>query len=404
MSGVIFGMDFMLNGQAPVDAGRVMSSPEHSDDVAFDDLLDQFIEETADLETRDQRVEALRSTIDELDESEVVGFLAMLENQAGWQMDQQPLAEVVDLQSRRDPVQWRDPVQGSARPVLSDALGKALEKAMENYLPGEDDEQAVPDVLMNKNGASQLANSQMSADINTASPISEARIVVEEPVGYQPAVELTVQQASPELMLSKLFNGAQDAFLQNPVASVVHGSAPVITNYQGAPVLSNHHTASVESAYNQQPVVVQSLIQMDSGIDLRQANWSETMGQRLVAMVGESRQEAYIRLDPPELGAIGVRLIVEDAGVSVQFASAVPQVREMLEAQAERLRYGLESQGLDLIDVNVGDDGGGQSAQQDGSDQSGFAGNNKGEPMELVELAVVDVSPDLPRGFVSTFA
>ena len=140
--------------------------------------------------------------------------------------------------------------------------------------------------------------------------------------------------------------------------------------------------------------------------DTRQQNWGEALGQRLVMMVSEQRQEAQIRLDPPELGSLGVKLVVEERGVSIQFNSAIPQVRDMLEAQADRLRAAMSTQGLDLVDVNVGDDA--QSGS--GERQQNFLTSSTGEDISGVSDAQdgqwieAEVSVPLDSNLINTFA
>ena len=153
-----------------------IESPDRISDRLFDGLLEQFIEDTADTEVKDQRLDALRSTIETLDDSEVVGFLAMLENQINWQVEQQPQAEVVDLQA------WRQQVDATVQetfegtqPLLSEAAGKALEKAMEQYLPADDSESQA-DALLDKE---LLSKEPLKSDLLRKESLSAASTDVE---------------------------------------------------------------------------------------------------------------------------------------------------------------------------------------------------------------------------------
>ena len=88
--------------------------------------------------------------------------------------------------------------------------------------------------------------------------------------------------------------------------------------------------------------------------------WSEQIAKRIGIMSNENVQSARIQLDPPELGALEVKIKIQNDHMTVAFTSGNQQVREALEAQSPRLREMMEAQGLNLNDVNVSD----QSNQQ----------------------------------------
>ena len=378
--GIASGMELLLNAAGSTSGEGGQPGDVTTGEQDFNGLLDQFIEQSADAEVQDQRLEALKASIEDMDESEVVGFLAMLENQAGWQVDQPPVAAgVVDMQVWRELAQAR--VQDSlAAPSgeegLRAAAGAALAQAMENYLPAEDSEQAIPENLLK------------------GVPAGRSLFNGEELPQLAAEREASSDQTVPVSRLA--------AMSQESLMTLSDSKADV-----AAPVVSRPETPVSQPAVNT-PANVQALenqarARQELTVSLRQENWSEAMGQRLVAMLGESRQEAMIRLDPPELGAVGVRLVVEDSAVSVQFNSAVPQVRELLEAQADRLRHALESQGLDLVDVNVGGDGAqGQLADQSSGGQNPFAVDGM-EAVDVVETTVA-FRADESSGFINTFA
>lgn len=95
--------------------------------------------------------------------------------------------------------------------------------------------------------------------------------------------------------------------------------------------------------------------------------WNDQVAKRISIMANESVQSARIQLDPPELGALEVKIKVQHDQVSVSFGSNNQMVRDALEAQTPRLRELLEQQGVNLADVNVSE----QGAQQGGQGQDG---------------------------------
>ncbi len=82
---------------------------------------------------------------------------------------------------------------------------------------------------------------------------------------------------------------------------------------------------------------------------------------------------AEIRLDPPELGPLQVTIHAQREGASVHFTAATVQVRELLEHSLPRLRELLESGGMSLVDVNVGQQG--QGGSEHGQPSTGSGGS-----------------------------
>lgn len=97
------------------------------------------------------------------------------------------------------------------------------------------------------------------------------------------------------------------------------------------------------------------------------------LGERLALMVRGDIQQATIRLDPPELGMMDVRITVQNDQTQVQIVVQSPQVREALESQSVRLREFLEQQGLSLAKLDIREESSGhqQAGSEQGSDESG---------------------------------
>lgn len=101
------------------------------------------------------------------------------------------------------------------------------------------------------------------------------------------------------------------------------------------------------------------------------------LGERLALMVRGDIQQATIRLDPPELGMMDVRITVQNDQTQVQIIVQNPQVREALESQSIRLREFLEQQGLSLAKLDIRDESSArQQASGDGGDQSNDSGSD----------------------------
>ncbi|NOT13626.1 MAG: hypothetical protein HOP23_17680 [Methylococcaceae bacterium] len=81
--------------------------------------------------------------------------------------------------------------------------------------------------------------------------------------------------------------------------------------------------------------------------------WSNDLGERILWMANKAIPSADIKLNPPNLGPISVRVDISQDQATVSFAAQQNSVREALEASIPKLREMLVSQQLNLVDVNV---------------------------------------------------
>ncbi|MGK0445845.1 MAG: flagellar hook-length control protein FliK [Bermanella sp.] len=123
--------------------------------------------------------------------------------------------------------------------------------------------------------------------------------------------------------------------------------------------------------------------------------WNDQVAKRISIMASESVQSARIQLDPPELGALEVKIKVQHDQVSVSFGSNNQMVREALDAQTPRLRELLEQQGINLADVNVSEQGAQSGQGRDETLADGFAGDGDiGETERLDEALTASIESD----------
>ena len=114
-----------------------------------------------------------------------------------------------------------------------------------------------------------------------------------------------------------------------------------------------------------------------------QPGWDVEVGNRLRWMVGQNNSGLELRLNPPELGSIEVKLATEGERTNVTFFAANPAAREALELALPRLREMFADSGMQLANADVSD----QSLQQEREQlaDSGSLGSdgNGGEAMVL---------------------
>ena len=128
-------------------------------------------------------------------------------------------------------------------------------------------------------------------------------------------------------------------------------------------------------------------------LNLGQNAWETNLGSRLQMLIGQNVQTAEIRLDPPELGVLDIKIKVSNDVVTVNITSPHTQVKEALESAIPRLREMFEGNGLSLGDVNV--------RQESSSQQQHMAEENDNKLMGLSESEFDDEPVTINRRIVS---
>lgn len=139
----------------------------------------------------------------------------------------------------------------------------------------------------------------------------------------------------------------------------------------------------------------EAMRQAQQTFELNQAQAPQQLRERLMLMSANGIQRAEIRLDPPDLGTLNIRITVQQDQAHVNFQAQTPQAREMIEQAMPRLRELMEQQGLQLADSEV-------SQQQQGSgddQQQQFGQGGEAEQAELdwtAEVALQNGEPLAP--------
>lgn len=83
--------------------------------------------------------------------------------------------------------------------------------------------------------------------------------------------------------------------------------------------------------------------------------WADGLGERITWMAGRGLHQATLRLNPPQLGSLEIRLSVspQDGQTTVAFHVQNPDARDALQAALPRLREMMAEAGLQLADAAV---------------------------------------------------
>jgi|GEM_PF-4252065 len=137
------------------------------------------------------------------------------------------------------------------------------------------------------------------------------------------------------------------------------------------------------------------------GAALHEADWGAAMAKRVTWMVGKDVQQAELRLDPPELGRINVRISMVQDQASISFVSPHGTVREAVEAALPKLRDMLSEGGYTLANVDVASQFQQRQGEQPGRRNGSGANNSYDEMLDPASAPVVRITAD---GLIDAYA
>ncbi len=133
------------------------------------------------------------------------------------------------------------------------------------------------------------------------------------------------------------------------------------------------------------PAARSFVVQTGVAPQVGQPQWSQAVGERVLWLAAQNLSVAELRLDPPELGPMQVRVVVQQDQVQVNFTSAHASVREALDQGAARLREMFSEQGLNL-NVEVSD----QSLARRDKDEGGTDGRSDADAEAGADAVVAE--------------
>ncbi|PVV12147.1 MAG: hypothetical protein B6D72_08620 [gamma proteobacterium symbiont of Ctena orbiculata] len=185
-----------------------------------------------------------------------------------------------------------------------------------------------------------------------------------------------LQSIEPELLIQKLANGGQSQELKLQLTELGKQFVEAGRSMEPTGQLT---LTSLQSVVNTGTGIRPSIV-MPLDTPLGQPGWDRAVGERIQWMVGHNIQHAEIKLNPPNLGPLEIRISVQNDQTSVTFVAAQAPTREALEASIPRLREQFAEINLNLANVDVGQQQAGGSAQDEKTRFNG-SGNLSGDPL-----------------------
>ena len=206
----------------------------------------------------------------------------------------------------------------------------------------------------------------------------------------QPASDELRQQRQEQNPFSAQLQGAMNADSSSNSAAVnpraSEQAASAMMSAQAGMNSGAQMTRADQTAQTQQTLSDAAMQQ------LRNPNWAQGIGSRATMMAQYGPRTAELKLDPPELGALQIRVHINHQDqVSVSFTSPHAAVRDAIEQQMPRLREMFNDQGLQLGQSDVSDNSS-QDQGRDSSNQSGqglsYQGSNVESSAEMIQVPI----------------
>ncbi len=167
-----------------------------------------------------------------------------------------------------------------------------------------------------------------------------------------------------------------------------------VAAYAAAPLSSLQASAPT-------PVPISTAMTLPVGAD----GWGQELGNRVQWLAHNNVQAAELRINPPHLGPIEIRIDVDKDQASVSFTSQHAVTRDALEAAIPRLRDMLSDNGLNLANVNVSSQSfSDQRGQQAGSPDVYRASLSESAETMPDDSPSANVSRDMAIGLVDYYA
>jgi flagellar hook-length control protein FliK len=222
---------------------------------------------------------------------------------------------------------------------------------------------------------------QQAVKTNIIAGINEFQKQVEQ--GHQPGIDLSAIVA----------DAAKEASLTNDVSAALNSRVDaqagqfmqLMNNAQNSiqQVVQNQ-LAHVDTTMNENSQLrseatksQQQFEGFDKAVNIHKPEGQQQLNEKIRWMVNARNTMAEIRLDPPELGSMQVRVNVQGDAASVSFIVQSQQAKDALADTMPKLRDMLSEQGIELGDAQVRKDNSqnGESGQQ----LAGQSGNSQGQ-------------------------
>jgi flagellar hook-length control protein FliK len=118
---------------------------------------------------------------------------------------------------------------------------------------------------------------------------------------------------------------------------------------------------------------------LQQALDLHAKHSAALIGERVLMMINQGKQEVNIRLDPAELGSMHIKLHMHKDQLNMFIQTDVSQSKDIIEQNLPKLREQLAQQGVNLGNTSVEQNARGQQQNQQNANSQGQSGSQHRE-------------------------
>lgn len=187
------------------------------------------------------------------------------------------------------------------------------------------------------------------------------------------------------------------------MAQVVNGEAVNLTESKTTESFAQQLAGVSGTTATQQAATAQKTDPATAPLNIRQEQVSDEVAERINMMMAKNLKYVDIRLDPPEMGRMHIRLNMGSDGAAVQFTVSNQQARDAIEQSLPRLREMFSQQGIQLADTSVQQQSSGDSSQYEHQQQK-YSHQGSGFSEESSETHEINVQVSKPKDGISFYA
>ena len=225
-------------------------------------------------------------------------------------------------------------------------------------------------VNVENNKAKQNNTAQITADVTKVVASEEVTTELDTKINTERTQEtVTVRVAQ---LFTQLTTQAT-ATTQPGAYEMAHQQYEQALDVQTMHTQTTAQTQTQSKSVNVDPGVMQA-------INIIKSDAAKMLQERVSALLNINNKEAEIRLDPPEMGSMQIRIRSDAEQAQINFVVQNQQAKEALEQSMPRLREMLAQQGIELGESSIQQ--GNPEQQQEQSGQGQLAGNQQAEEQQ----------------------
>ncbi|WP_125720782.1 flagellar hook-length control protein FliK [Pseudoalteromonas rubra] len=237
---------------------------------------------------------------------------------------------------------------------------------------------------VNKQSAVVSQSAVGNAEQKSQQKDAQQQVVASDPLdGEHPELAQLKKEGGQSEQQNSQQRSAMPAPIENIFKAIRGERAEDGMKHEFNEVLAQVEQVRQSQQVNQQSAVNQKAMQTDpaitQAINIARNDAVKALQERVNMMLNINNKEAEIRLDPPELGSMQIRIRSEGEQAQVNFIVQNQQAKEQLEQSMPKLREMLAEQGIQLGESNIQQDQGGDQHQQEASQGHGTLANNGSE-------------------------